>query len=219
MGIQGVSQPGKVDVQAAQGHHFALGVEKGLGIGGDGQRVRPVQDRVGPEGHQRIPGPEVVLVHGIVMGRTGYLRKRNASILSLAGAGLIKAADGRIEIGDEGHARSHYVRVVVYQACHSRKNRVRMGQAANDVPLVLCHRGLRQREHVLDLVDPGLHRRMAAQLHFFGQHAADAPVLHDGDELHQDGGHHDNPETGSSQLFFKDFIAIRLSNGKVIICF
>ena len=69
MRIERISQPGKVDVQAAQGRQPALIIVDGHRIRGIGKGVRPVKIRVCPGGPQVIQGPEEFRILAIIVLR------------------------------------------------------------------------------------------------------------------------------------------------------
>ena len=162
MRIERISQPGKVDIQAAQGRQPALIIVDGHRIGGIGKGVRPVEIRVCPGGPQVIQGPEEFRILAIIVLRRAKLLGHNTAIRQFVGIGLKKTADGRIVIRHEGQATAHHVGIVVDQTHHNREKGIRIVQVPHDVPLVLCHGGFRKFQHMLYLVNHGTQYRLAA---------------------------------------------------------
>ena len=218
MGIQSVSEPGEVYIQAADGGKTPFAIKYRRTVSGVGQGIRAVVIRICPTGSQGVLGPFKLVVRGIIMIRPPQLHEGNGTIFILEGIGLEETAFGRIIVRHECQAASHNMHVVVYQPPDNREQGVRLIQVADYIPFILCHGGFCELQHVFYLMRHGYHDHVGAQIHFFPKHAANTLILNDGNNFHHNSGNHYDAYTGNPAigLILHDN---PISNCKVMICF
>ena len=216
-GIQGVSQPGNIHIQAANGGDPPLSVQdrgrirdQGLrGIGSIDIGLRPER----PSGFQR---PLEKLVLGIIMLLSRELRQGDDAVAFL-GIRLVQAAFGRVVIRDEGQKTADDMGVVIHQIDQGDEGRIGMFEILPHFPQVLPHGRFREFHHVSHF---GAHRTQdhpGPDAHLLLHRRLDPFILRDGDNLHQDGGDYDDDQAGNPSLL--GWIHDSIPGGKVRICF
>ena len=201
--IQGVAEPGQVDVHAADGRETARPVPDGIGVGGQLlDRVRAIGIRIAPEFRLLPERPLEVGSERIVVVGTGDLVHQDPALF-LVGIGLEEPAFGRIVIRQDGDARTCDARIALDHPHGRPEQGIRVGQALLDAPFILVHRQFRLLQGMED--DLGLQGQFHPRNPLFlpDQDVAGIGVLQGRDQLQQEGRQEDEDQAGPLPLIEK----------------
>ena len=203
MDVQGIAQPGQVDVQAADGREPARPVPDGIRVGGQLlDRVRAVVVRIAPE--LRLL-PERLLEVGsqrIVVVGAGDLVHQDPSLFPM-GIGFEEPAFFRIVVRQDGDTGARDARIACNHPPDRAEQGIRVGQALLDTPFILVHRQFRLLQGMEDHF--GLHRQFHPRNPLFlpDQQVSGIGILQGGDQLQQEGRQEDEDQAGTLPLLEK----------------